>query len=439
LGIQIAKKYLFMKAQRKVLFLIIIAALGYFVDIYDLVLFGVVKAESLATIMPNSSPELRASTGKFLFNIQMFGMLLGGLIWGILGDKKGRLKVLFGSILLYSVANIANAFVTDIPSYTIIRFIAGIGLAGELGAGITLISELMPKETRGYGTMIVVTFGALGAVAASLIGAEGQVVGAFLTQLSGWTPHNWQVVYLIGGAMGLILLFLRVGALESGFFKQMNNDTSIQKGQLKLIFGQRANFIKYLHCISIGIPIWYTVGLLIMNSADNFGPWLGVYDISNGKAVMYCYLGLSAGDLLAGFLSQWLKSRKKVVRIYLLFSLICTVVFLVLMHQLNISDSTYYFLCFLLGAGTGYWAIFVTIAAEQFGTNIRSTAANTIPNFVRGSVNLIVLLFSILVSFQINDGASAMIVGFIFIGLALYSLSQLTETFGKDLNYFEVS
>jgi hypothetical protein len=219
----------------------------------------------------------------------------------------------------------------------------------------------------------------------------------------------------------------------------MNNDTSIQKGQLKLIFGQRANFIKYLHCISIGIPIWYTVGLLIMNSADNFGPWLGVYNISNGKAVMYCYLGLSAGDLLAGFLSQWLKSRKKVVRIYLLFSLICTVVFLAGMHQLNISDSTYYLLCFLLGAGTGYWAIFVTIAAEQFGTNIRSTAANTIPNFVRGSVNLIVLLFSLLVSFQINDGVSAMIVGFIFIGLALYSLSQLKETFGKDLNYFEVS
>ena len=361
------------------------------------------------------------------------------MLWGVLGDKKGRLKVLFGSILLYSVANIANAFVTDIPSYTVIRFIAGIGLAGELGAGITLISELMPKETRGYGTMLVVTFGALGAVAASLIGAEGQVVGAIITQLSGWSPANWQVVYLIGGAMGLILLFLRVGALESGFFQQMNNDTSIQKGQLKLIFGQRANFIKYLHCISIGIPIWYTVGLLIMNSADNFGPWLGVYDISNGKAVMYCYLGLSAGDLLAGFLSQWLKSRKKVVRIYLLFSLICTVVFLAGMHQLNISNSTYYLLCFLLGAGTGYWAIFVTIAAEQFGTNIRSTAANTIPNFVRWSVNLIVLLFSILVSFQINDGVSAMIVGFIFIGLALYSLSQLKETFCKDLNYFEVS
>jgi putative MFS transporter len=428
-----------MHVQRKVLFLIIVAALGYFVDIYDLVLFGVVKAESLATIMPNASDALRASTGKFLFNIQMLGMLIGGILWGVLGDKKGRLKVLFGSILLYSVANILNAFVTDIPSYTAIRLIAGIGLAGELGAGITLISELMPKETRGYGTMIVVTFGALGAVAASLVGAEGQVVGAFIAQLSGWKPANWQVVYMIGGCMGLLLLLLRVGALESGYFQQMQSNQDIQKGQLKLIFGHKQNLIKYLHCISIGIPIWYTVGLLVMNSADNFGPLLGVYDISNGKAVMYCYLGLSAGDLLAGFLSQWLRSRMKVVRIYLWFSLLITLVFLGFIPQYNITASTYYFLCFLLGAGTGYWAIFVTIAAEQFGTNIRSTTANTIPNFVRGSVNLVMLVFALFGSIHCNDGLSAMLTGLIFIGLALFSLTQLKETFGKDLNYFEVS
>ncbi|MFM6945500.1 MAG: MFS transporter [Flavobacteriales bacterium] len=428
-----------MPQQRKVLFLIIIAALGYFVDIYDLVLFGVVKAESLATIMPNATDALRASTGKYLFNVQMLGMLLGGLLWGVLGDKRGRLKVLFGSILLYSLANILNAFVTDIQSYTAIRLIAGIGLAGELGAGITLISELMPKETRGYGTMIVVTFGALGAVAASLVGAEGQVLGAFIAKLSGWQPENWQVVYLIGGSMGLLLLFLRVGALESGFFSEMQTNTNIRKGQLKLIFAKKENLIKYLHCISIGIPIWYTVGLLVMNSADNFGPLLGVYDISNGKAVMYCYLGLSAGDLLAGFLSQWLKSRKKVVRLYLLFSLAITFVFLGIVPQYNISASTYYFMCFLLGAGTGYWAIFVTIAAEQFGTNIRSTTANTIPNFVRGSVNLVMLVFALFGAFHWNEGLSAMLTGLLFMSLALYSLSQLKETFGKDLNYFEVS
>ena len=428
-----------MIVSRKVFLLILVAALGYFVDIYDLVLFGVVKSESLADLFPYMDDAARAASGKFLFNVQMFGMLVGGLLWGILGDKKGRIKVLFGSILLYSIANIANAFVSDMSSYTLIRFIAGIGLAGELGAGITLISELMPKETRGYGTMIVVTFGALGAVAASLIGAEGAAVGHFIEQLSGWQPANWQVVYLIGGAMGLVLLLLRVGALESGFFENMHKESSIKKGDLRLLFRKKENLIKYLHCISIGIPIWYTVGLLIMNSSDNFGPWLGLYDISNGKAVMYCYIGLSAGDLLAGLLSQWMKSRKKVVKLYLFFTMITTLLFLGFFHWFQISSEAYYLLCFLLGAGTGYWAIFVTIAAEQFGTNIRSTAANTVPNFVRGSVNVIMLLFGLLLSFGINDGIAASIVGFIFVSLAFYSLSQLKETFNKDLNYIEAA
>ena len=216
----------------------------------------------------------------------------------------------------------------------------------------------------------------------------------------------------------------------------MHNDKGIQKGNLKLIFFQRANLIKYLHCVVIGIPIWYVIGLLIMNSKDNFGPWLGVYNISNGKAVMYAYIGLSVGDLISGILSQVLKSRKKVVQLYLGFSLVCVLIFL-LMHDYNITESTYYFMCFLLGAGTGYWAIFVTIAAEQFGTNIRSTAANTIPNLVRGSVNIVVLFFGILVSTGINDGWSALIVGVLFISLAFYSISRLTETFGKDLNYFD--
>jgi hypothetical protein len=244
------------------------------------------------------------------------------------------------------------------------------------------------------------------------------------------------VAYVVGGSMGILLLFLRIGTLESTYFQSMHNDKGIQKGNLKLIFFQRANLIKYLHCVVIGIPIWYVIGLLIMNSKDNFGPWLGVYDISNGQAVMYAYIGLSVGDLISGILSQVLKSRKKVVQLYLGFSLVCVLIFL-LMHDYNITENTYYFMCFLLGAGTGYWAIFVTIAAEQFGTNIRSTAANTIPNLVRGSVNIVVLFFGILVSTGINDGWSALIVGVLFISLAFFSISRLTETFGKDLNYFD--
>jgi len=421
---------------RKIIFLIIVAALGYFVDIYDLVLFGVVKAESLGDIMKNASETSIAATGKFLFNMQMLGMLLGGILWGILGDKRGRLKVLFGSILLYSSANLLNAFVTDVPTYAVIRVIAGIGLAGELGAGITLVSEMMSKEKRGYGTMIIVTFGALGAVVASLVGSEGAWLATGIERFSGLTLHNWQVAYVVGGSMGILLLFLRIGTLESSYFKAMHQDSGIQKGNLKLIFFHRENLIKYLHCVAIGIPIWYTIGLLIMNSKDNFGPWLGVPDVSNGLAVMYAYIGLSVGDLISGILSQVMKSRKMVVQLYLVFSLLCVLTFL-LMHEQQISKSTYYFMCFLLGAGTGYWAIFVTIAAEQFGTNIRSTAANTIPNLVRGSVNLVVLFFGIFVSLGINDGWSAMIVGIGVISLAFYSISKLKETFGKDLNYFD--
>jgi MFS family permease len=418
---------------RKTLLLIIVASLGYFVDIYDLVLFGVVKADSLLTILPHASDQVRAAIGKMLFNYQMIGMFIGGLLWGVLGDKKGRVKVLFGSILLYSLANIANAFVTDIPSYSIIRIIAGIGLAGELGAGITLVSELMPKETRGYGTMIIVCFGALGAVFATLIGAKGEALGTFLGATIGITLLNWQVAYLVGGMLGLLLLIIRMGSLESRMFEQMHQEGTT-RGNLRLIFGNRKNLIKYIQCISVGIPIWFVIGLLIMNSKDDFGPLLGIKTINNGLAVMYAYIGLSIGDLIAGLLSQWLKSRRKVVMIFLLMTVMVTSSFL--FGSKTISEETYYLYCFLLGASTGYWAIFVTIAAEQFGTNIRSTAANTVPNFVRGSVFLIVSLFVILTSlFPI--GVSALIVGLLSVASAFWGIYHLKETFSKDLNYHE--
>lgn len=420
---------------KKVAILITVAALGYFVDIYDLVLFGVVKAESLSVIMEGQSPDIQSSTGKFLFNMQMLGMLIGGILWGILGDKKGRIKVLFGSILLYSIANLINAFVTDVTTYAIVRVIAGIGLAGELGAGITLVSETMSKEKRGYGTMLIVTFGALGAVVASFVGSEGGVIADYIYSMTGTQLYNWQVTYLVGGCLGLFLLLLRVGTIESTYFQNMEQDKNIKKGNLKILFMNKKNFIKYLHCIIIGIPIWYVVGLLVMNSKDNFAPLMGIQDIENGQAVMYTYIGLSVGDLISGILSQWLRSRKKVVRLYLVFTLILITSFLFLMD--GASKDLYYTMCFLLGTATGYWALFVTIAAEQFGTNIRSTTANTIPNFVRGSVNLVMLSFGLLTALNLGDALSAYIIGLIFISMALYSLSQLQETFGKDLDYFE--
>jgi hypothetical protein len=422
-------------SNRKIIAIVVVAALGYFVDIYDLVLFGVIKAESLKQIMIGTSPALQAATGKFLFNMQMIGMLIGGVIWGVLGDKRGRLQVLFGSILLYSLANIANAFVSDISTYAVIRIIAGIGLAGELGAGITLVSEMMSKEKRGYGTMIIVTFGALGAVFASLVGSKGDYFSQIIFNLSNVQLASWQVAYIIGGLMGFTLLFLRIGTIEPHYFKAIKSKNEIKKGSFKLIFSSKVNRIKYLHCILIGIPIWFIIGLIIMNSKDDFGPWVGLKNIENGTAVMYAYIGLSFGDLISGLLSQVLKSRKKVVFLYLSFTAILTLVFL--FFGKGMTATTYYFFCFLLGTGTGYWAIFVTIAAEQFGTNIRSTAANTIPNFVRGSVNVIMLLFSLLLASQLSVGISAFFIGAFFIGVAFYSLSQLKETFGKELDYIE--
>jgi MFS family permease len=422
-------------SNRKIMAIVVVAALGYFVDIYDLVLFGVIKAESLKQIMIGTSPALQAATGKFLFNMQMIGMLIGGVIWGVLGDKRGRLQVLFGSILLYSLANIANAFVSDISTYAVIRIIAGIGLAGELGAGITLVSEMMSKEKRGYGTMIIVTFGALGAVFASLAGSKGDYFSQIIFNLTNFQLASWQVAYIIGGLMGFTLLFLRIGTIEPHYFKAIKSKNEIKKGSFKLIFSSKPNRIKYLHCILIGIPIWFIVGLIIMNSKDDFGPWVGLKNIENGTAVMYAYIGLSFGDLISGLLSQVLKSRKKVVFLYLSFTAILTLIFL--FFGKGMTATTYYFFCFLLGTGTGYWAIFVTIAAEQFGTNIRSTAANTIPNFVRGSVNVIMLLFSLLLASQLSVGISAFLIGAFFIGMAFYSLSQLKETFGKELDYIE--
>jgi putative MFS transporter len=407
------------KNKQNQILIIIIASLGYFVDIYDLILFNVVKKSSLLSLGFELSQlkEIEIS----LFNWQMGGMLVGGILWGILGDRKGRLKVLFGSIILYSLANIANAYVWDLTSYKIIRFIAGVGLAGELGAGITLISEMMKKEKRGYGTMIIVTFGALGAVFAALIANK----------------FNWQTSYWVGGIMGLCLLLLRVGAFESAMFKQMLGEkTNIKKGNFFMLFNNRQRLGKYILCIVMGLPVWYVVGILINLSESYFENKLFTLtgDISTGSAVMYCYIGLSVGDLLSGLLSQVFKSRLKVVLVYLLFSV--GVISIYLFGMDGKSPAYFYFICALLGAATGYWALFVTIAAEQFGTNIRSTATSTVPNFVRGAVIPISNSFKYLVP-AVGLISGSIIVGVVCIALAILSTLLLKESFSKDLDYME--
>ncbi len=404
---------------------VIVAALGYFVDIYDLQLFNVVSKSSIRGI-GISDPAVVDRYDYLLFLWQMSGMLVGGLLWGILGDRKGRKSVLFGSIILYSLANIANAFVTDLTQYSMVRFMAGVGLAGELGAAITLVSEIMHREHRGYGTMLIVTMGALGAVAAALISNNP-------FHFFGLQP--WQIAYLIGGGLGLLLLFLRVGTYESGMFDKLKQKKEVRKGNFLMLFTDIKRFKRYLACILIGLPVWYCIGILIKFSEKFAGIVQVAGEVKVGFAIMYAYIGLSVGDLLSGLLSQYFKSRKKIVMSYLIGTIVLVGVFL---FAENLSSSTYYFLCFLLGCATGYWALFVTIASEQFGTNIRATVTTTVPNFVRGAVVPITLGFKTLEQ-QMGSVNSAIAVGAICIGLAIAATLSIKETFSKDLDYLEMS
>ena len=424
---------IFAKENRSALLLITVAALGYFVDIYDLILFNVVKKESLISLGYTSEADLK-NYGLQLFNWQMGGMLVGGILWGILGDKKGRLKVLFGSILMYSAANIANAFVGDITSYAIIRFIAGVGLAGELGAGITIVAEVMSKETRGYGTMIIVTFGALGAVLAAVVGGESAGISQAIETTTSIQLENWQVAYIIGGVLGLLLLVLRIGTLESDMYKKVHREEA-PRGDFLSLFKTKAVFLKYLKCILIGLPVWYAIGILIA-LAENFGGTLLQVDgkVINAQAVMFAYLGLSVGDLISGMLSQLFKSRRKVVMLYLFFSAV--VMWMYFATTAGRSAEWFYFVCFLVGTGTGFWALFVTIAAEQFGTNIRSTVTTTVPNFVRGAVIPITAGFKALEA-PIGTLGAAVVVGIICLLLSLWAIWGVEETFSKELDYTE--
>lgn len=391
-----------------------VAALGYFVDIYDLILFSVVRVQSLESI--GITGERLATDGLIPLNTQMLGMLIGGLIWGILGDKKGRLSVLFGSILLYSLANIANGFATNLTQYAILRFIAGIGLAGELGAGITLVAEILPKQIRGYGTTLVGTVGMLGAVLAYLIS----------------TIFDWRTCYFIGGGLGLLLLLLRIGVFESGMFHQ-TKEQKVERGNFLMLFRPKKRFLKYLYCILIGFPTWFVIGILITLSPE-FSQLLGFPEKAiSGKAVMFAYLGLSVGDLATGILSQWLQSRKKVVFYCIIMAILMTILFLVA----PIKNLTFFYLnCFLLGVSMGYWALFVTIGAEQFGTNLRATVATTVPNFARGTLVLITILFQFTKE-NIGMIQAAMLIGLLTMGIALIALALMEETFTKDLNYNE--
>jgi MFS family permease len=401
---------------------VIVAALGYFVDIYDLLLFTIVREPSLSGLSVNMGDKqsvMMASTQ--VINWQMWGMLIGGILWGVLGDKKGRLSVLFGSILIYSTANFLTGYVQTVDQYAYARFAAGIGLAGELGAGITLVSELLPKNKRGIGTSLVAGFGLFGAVAAY------------------FTFHytaDWRLCYKIGGALGLSLLLLRITVAESGMFEQVKSQ-AVQRGNILMFFTNRNRFRKYILAILIGLPTWYVIGILV-NLSNRFATELyGENHIDSGRSIMYAYAAIAIGDILIGFVSQWFQSRKKALYLFYSFAVLSGIFFFGGGVK---DDSTLYLACAMLGFSTGFWAIFVTMGAEQFGTNLRATAATTIPNMVRGSLPLMNLLFVSLFqnSWHLSLVQSAIWTGVIVMSITLVGAYFSEETFDKDLNYLEV-
>lgn len=395
---------------------VIVASLGYFVDIYDLILFSIVRVPSLQAI--GIPADQIKDSGMYLINMQMIGMLLGGIVWGVLGDKKGRLSTLFLTILLYSLANIANGFVQNLDQYAWLRVIAGFGLAGELGIGVTLVSEVMTKESRAWGTSIVSGIGILGAALAYYIAEWG-----------------WKEAYWIGGGLGLLLLGLRVYVHESGMFDNAKS-AGVKRGNFLGLFTSGKRFIKYLCCILVGVPVWFAVGILITFSKE-FGEALGVTGaVSPGKAVMFHYVGAALGSIITGYISQKLKSRKKALIIA-----ICCLGVLSIWYFLasGVTPEHIYIISFALGIAMGYWGVFITVASEQFGTNIRSTVTTTVPNFVRGSVVPMMIWWKYM-SEGMGMGLiqSAVIIAAVVIPIAIMAVFFLQETYGKDLDYMEV-
>jgi MFS family permease len=400
---------------------VIVAALGYFVDIYDLLLFTIVREPSLRALGVVDATMLSESSK--IINWQMIGLLIGGIAWGIMGDKRGRLSVLFGSILLYSAANFLTGYVTNTNQYAVARFIAGIGLAGELGAGITLVSELLPKNKRGVGTSLVAGIGLFGAVFAY-----------FTFRV---TDHDWRLCYKIGGVLGMVLLFLRISVAESGMFKEVKAASAVQRGNLLMFFNNGERFRKYLFAILIGLPTWYVIGILVNYSNMFAKSFYGENAIDSGKAIMYSYIGIAFGDILIGLVSQYFKSRKKALYLFYGLTILSGILFF---SPLNNNDPTMYVICTALGFSTGFWAIFVTMGAEQFGTNLRATAATTIPNMVRGSLPLLNILFKQVFQDKLHWDIvrAGMITGIIAIVIALIAAYYTKETFHKDLNYVEM-
>lgn len=392
---------------------VLAAGLGFFVDAFDIFLFNIYRIPSLKEL--GLTGDELSNAGEWLLWMQMAGMMLGGILTGIIGDKRGRVSVLFGSIVLYSLANIANAFVDSVAAYAAIRFLAGLGLAGELGAGITLVGESMTKERRGYGTILVATLGAFGAVCAGL---AGDVL-------------HWRTAFAVAGGAGLLLLFFRVRSMESGMFKRAQQ-ASTRHGSFRHLFSDGQRTWRYLACIAMGVPIWYSVGLLITLSPE-LAASFGVDTWSLPKAFTLFQVGICAGDLGTGLLSQWLRTRRRVM----LGGMVLAIAATALYFGAFSSGAGSYPACFLMGLGCGYLSVFATATAEHFGTNLRVLVTATVTNFMRGSVTLMIPLHQLLKTTALGSAGALVLIGALVWSLALFSAWRLPETYGVDMDRVE--
>ncbi|MEY3343595.1 MAG: hypothetical protein RL090_1279 [Bacteroidota bacterium] len=392
---------------------VIAAGLGFFVDAFDLFLFSIYRIPSLNELGLSGS-ELKTQ-GELLLSIQMAGMMVGGILTGIIGDKRGRVAVLFGSILLYSAANIANAYVTDTTSYAVIRFLAGVGLAGELGAGITLVSETMTIERRGYGTILVATMGALGAVSAGLAG----------------DLLYWRDAFLYSGIAGLLLLLLRMKSLESKMFARAAAENRSRSGSFLHLFSNKKRILRYMGCIMMGVPIWFSVGLLITLSPE-LATEGGIDGWRLTAAFTLFQIGIATGDLSSGVTSQLARTRKRTILLFMCIAIIATIW---LFHGFANGHLSVW-VCLLMGFGCGYLSVFVTTIAEHFGTNLRVLVTSTVTNFMRGSVT-IMIPFHLFLENYMSLWWSLVVTGVLVWVLAIISTISLKETYGRDLDFTE--
>ncbi len=396
---------------------VIVGALGFFVDVYDLLLFSIIRKPSLQSL--HLSPDEVLSQGEIIISVQMIGLTIGGILWGIMGDKKGRLSVLFGSIILYSLANIANGMVQTVPQYIVLRFLAGIGLAGELGASITLVSEMLPKEKRGLAASVIAVVGVFGAIAAFF------VYQAF---------QDWRLCFYIGGVMGLLLLLLRANVMESSMFDKVKQ-AGVQRGNFIMLFSKKERALRYLKGVLIGLPVWYAIGVLVTFS-DQFGKEFGIEGIDPGKAIMFQYVGIAFGDLSAGLWSNYLKSRKKALFTFFGILSVCIVLYF-LQGNGRGSVQSMYIICTGLGFGAGFSVLYITMSAEQFGTNLRASTAISIPNVVRGILPLIILLHRGLRNITGDYITGGWMTGIVIVSLAVAAAYYTKESFSNDMNFIE--